>query len=265
MVTTQAYSNREQIFHIAKKPLNSGPLPKKVFIIEDDPDISNLIAHYLTREGYTVGVASNGINGLKQLRKNFQDLLILDLMLPDLNGIEVCKRLRKDSGTSALHILMLTARGEESDKIIGLESGADDYITKPFSPKELVARVKALLRRNGKQEKEVLSTLYRYGPLILDKARHELAVHGKGVRLTAKEFTLLALLLKNKGQVLTRERLLKDVWGYDSDATTRTIEVHIHALRKKIPFLIKAIQTVFSYGYKLKEEGDQELGAGGGS
>jgi len=230
-------------------------MPKKILIIEDDPDISNLIAYYMTREGYTVRVASNGFDGLEQIKHDFPDLLILDLMLPDMDGLEVCKRLR-DSGASALHILMLTARGEESDKITGLALGADDYVTKPFSLQELVARVKALLRRTKQPEKVALSTLYRYGPLVLDNTRHDLTVHGKGVRLTAKEFALLVLLLKNKGRVLDRGRLLEDVWGYDSNTTTRTIEVHIHSLRKKIPFLTKAIQTVFSYGYKLKEDGN---------
>jgi two-component system alkaline phosphatase synthesis response regulator PhoP len=231
-------------------------MPKKILIIEDDPDISNLIAYYMTREGYSVGVAYNGIDGLDLLKRNMPDLLILDIMLPDLDGLEVCKRLRENPDASALHILMLTARGEESDKIIGLASGADDYVTKPFSPQELVARVKALLRRSKQQDKETLSTLYRYGPLVLDNARHDLTVDGRGVRLTAKEFALLALLLKNKGHVLNRGRLLEDVWGYDSHVTTRTIEVHIHSLRKKIPFLTKAIQTVFSCGYKLKEDVD---------
>jgi len=232
-------------------------MPKKVLIIEDDPDISSLIAQYLTSEGYAVGVASSGIAGLEQLKRNLPDLLILDLLLPDVDGLEVCKRLRGDPDSAALHILMLTARGEESDKIVGLTSGADDYVTKPFSPHELVARVKALLRRGKQTKKELRSTLYRYGPLVLDSARHELTVHGKGVRLTAKEFALLALLLENKGQVLTRKRLLEDIWGYGSNTTTRTIEVHIHALRKKITFLNDAIQTVFSYGYKLKEDGNK--------
>jgi two-component system alkaline phosphatase synthesis response regulator PhoP len=233
-------------------------MPKKILIIEDDPDISNLIAYYMTREGYSVGVGYNGTDGLEQLKRNMPDLLILDIMLPDLDGLEICKRLRENSDASALHILMLTARGEESDKIIGLASGADDYVTKPFSPQELVARVKALLRRSKQQEKEILSTIYRYGPLVLDNARHDLTVDGRGVRLTAKEFALLALLLKNKGRVLNRGRLLEDVWGYDSHMTTRTIEVHIHSLRKKIPFLTSAIQTVFSCGYKLKEDGNVE-------
>jgi DNA-binding response OmpR family regulator len=175
-------------------------------------------------------------------------------MLPEMDGLEVCKRLRADPKTSVLPIIMLTAKGEESDKIVGLELGADDYVTKPFSPKELVARVKALLRRSERREEEALS--YRYGPLSVDVTRHEVRASGKEIQLTAKEFSLLLQLLKNKGRVLTREILLDTVWGYDSDVTTRTVDVHIRRLREKIPLLGEAIVTVKSYGYKLKDESD---------
>jgi DNA-binding response OmpR family regulator len=231
---------------------------KKIFIVEDDPDIVDLLVHYLTREGYTVGTASDGRSGMHQIRGNPPDLLILDLMLPELDGLEICKALRSNPDSSALPILMLTAKAEETDKIIGLELGADDYMTKPFSPKELVARVKTLLRRSKRQEKESPSTPYKYGPLVLDEARHEIKVHGREVRLTAKEFGLLTRLLKSKGRVLTREALLETVWGYDANVTTRTVDVHIRRLREKIPFLSEAIETVMSYGYKLKEREDQE-------
>ncbi|HUK56217.1 MAG TPA: response regulator transcription factor [Nitrospiria bacterium] len=232
-------------------------MPKKVLIIEDDPDTSSLVAHYLKQEGYSVGTASDGVMGLKQVRKNSPDLLILDIILPHMDGFEVCKKLRQDAATSRLPILMLTALGEESDKVVGLELGTDDYVTKPFSPKELVARVKGLLRRYEHREIGTLSSFHKYGPLILDEARQSVKVNGQGVRLTAKEFALLAQLLKRKGRVLTRQMLLETVWGYESQVTTRTIEVHIYGLRQKIPFLTKAIQTVVSSGYKLLDEGNQ--------
>jgi DNA-binding response OmpR family regulator len=232
---------------------------KKIFVIEDDPDIVKLIGHYLGREGYLVGTESDGARGLERIRESPPDLLILDLMLPELDGLEVCKKLRSDSKTSGLPILILTAKGEESDRIIGLELGADDYVTKPFSPKELVARVKALLRRSRRADRaEPPSTVFQYGPLVLDEGRHEVRVGRNEVHLTAKEFGLLLRLLKNKGRVLTREALLETVWGYDANVTTRTVDVHIRRLREKIPFLAGAIETVMSYGYKLKQEGGDD-------
>jgi two-component system alkaline phosphatase synthesis response regulator PhoP len=229
-------------------------MPKKIVVIEDDQDITRLVTHYLTKEGYTVKSFLDGIRGLKFFKEERPDLVILDLMLPEMDGLEVCKRLRADPKTSTLPIIVLTAKGEETDKIVGLELGADDYVTKPFSPKELVARVKALLRRSERQVEE--SPSYRYGPILLDVTRHEVRVSSKGIQLTAKEFSLLLQLLKNKGRVLTRGTLLDTVWGYDSDVTTRTVDVHIRRLREKIPFLTGAIVTVKSYGYKLKDEGD---------
>ncbi len=229
-------------------------MPKKIILIEDEQDITKLVTHYLTKEGFTVKSSLDGIKGLQLVRHEKPDLVILDLMLPEMDGLEICKRLRADPKTSALPIIVLTAKGEESDKIVGLELGADDYVTKPFSPKELVARVKALFRRSERQVEG--STHYRYGQISLDVARHEVKVGGKEIQLTAKEFSLLVQLLKNKGRVLTRETLLDTVWGYDSDVTTRTVDVHIRRLREKIPFLSEAIVTVKSYGYKLKDEGD---------
>src|SRR5579862_6150146 len=157
-------------------------MPEKVLIVEDDPSISNIVSFYLTGEGYHVGVASDGAKGLKQVRETLPDLLILDVRLPELDGLEVCKILRRDSYTTALPILMLTAMAEESDKILGLELGADDYLTKPFSPKELVGRVKALLRRCEPQEREPSSSVYRYGPLIMNEAHHDIKVDGKDIR-----------------------------------------------------------------------------------
>jgi two-component system alkaline phosphatase synthesis response regulator PhoP len=229
-------------------------MPKRILIVEDDPDIAKLIANYLTREGYGVSTAPDGASGLKLAKGSPLDLLILDLMLPEIDGLEVCKALRGNPGTAALPILMLTAKGEESDRIVGLELGADDYVTKPFSPKELVARVKALLRRSERPEKSPAT--YTYGPLVLDETRHDVKLNGKEVRLTAKEFGLLAHLLKSRGRVLTREMLLENIWGYDANVSTRTVDVHIRRLREKIPILNKAIITVMSHGYKLREETD---------
>ncbi len=227
-------------------------MSKKLVVIEDDQDITRLVTHYLTKEGYAVKSSQDGIRGLQLIKQEKPDLVILDLMLPEMDGLEVCKRLRADPKTSALPIIVLTAKGEESDKIVGLELGADDYVTKPFSPKELVARVKALFRRSERQVEE--STHHRYGQISLDVARHEVRVKDEEIKLTAKEFSLLVQLLKNKGRVMTREVLLDKVWGYDSDVTTRTVDVHIRRLREKIPLLSEAIVTVKSYGYKLKDE-----------
>jgi len=223
----------------------------KVTIIEDDPDIAGLVEHYLAAEGFKVSHLKDGAEGLKRVKAMPPDLVILDLMLPGLDGLDVCKALRANPATSALPILMLTAKGEESDKVIGLELGADDYLTKPFSPKELVARVKSLLRRKARQEPAV--PVYTYKELRLDQERHEVTFKGKDVQLTAKEFALLQQLLENPGRVLTRQTLLDRVWGYQSDVTTRTVDVHIRRLREKIPMLIDMILTVKSLGYKLKD------------
>jgi len=223
----------------------------KVLIIEDDRDISGLIDHCLSAEGFRVSVAADGAEGLKRAKATPPDLLILDLMLPSLDGLDVCKALRAAPATAALPIIMLTAKGEESDKVIGLELGADDYLTKPFSPKELVARVKSLLRR--KTRHEGAAPVYIYKELRLDRDRHEVTHRGKEVQLTAKEFALLQQLLENPGRVLTRQALLDRVWGYQADVTTRTVDVHVRRLREKIPLLTDAIQTVKSLGYKLKE------------
>jgi len=225
---------------------------KKILIIEDEKDIINLLTHYLEKEGFQVHSAFDGVSGLQSARAEKPDLVLLDLMLPQMDGLEVCKKLRTLPETAAVPVIMLTAKSEDSDKIVGLELGADDYVTKPFSPKELTARIKALLRRSQRHEEDRPS--YQYGLLQVDVARHTVKADKKEVRLTAKEFGLLVHLLKNKGRVLTRDTLLDHVWGYDSDVTTRTVDVHIRRLREKIPFLSGAIVTVLSHGYKLRDE-----------
>ena len=224
---------------------------KKILIVEDEKDILHLVQFYLEKEGYRTCTAVTGLEGLKLAKSEHPDLVILDLMLAELDGLEVCKQIRADPRTSRLPIIMLTAKAEESDTIVGLELGADDYVTKPFSPKALVARVKALLRRveRGQDGPSRLT----YGPVVMDLSRHEVTSEGQEIALTAKEFGLLEHLLRNPGRVLTRDALLNTVWGYDYYGTTRTVDVHVRRLKQKIPSLNEAITSIKSLGYKLKE------------
>ncbi|HET9961656.1 MAG TPA: response regulator transcription factor [Nitrospiraceae bacterium] len=231
--------------------MSSGP-PKKILIVEDEKDILQLVKLYLEKEGFRTITAMTGSDALRQVKAERPDLMILDLMLPEMDGLEVCKKIRLNSDTALLPIVMLTAKAEESDTVIGLELGADDYVTKPFSPKALVARVKALLRRLDRNAGEPRSTYY-YGPLAVDSSRHEARIDGREVSLTAKEFGLLEHLLRNIGRVLTRDVLLNAVWGYDYYGTTRTVDVHVRRLKQKIPLLEDAIVSVKSLGYKLRE------------
>ena len=224
--------------------MSSSPVThKKILIVEDEKDILQLVKLYLEKEGFRTVSAMNGMEGLRQVKAEQPDLIILDLMLPEMDGPEVCKRIRLNQDTALLPILMLTAKAEESDTVIGLELGADDYVTKPFSPKALVARVKALLRRLERTANSP-QTQYRYGPLSVDLSRHEVRVEGQEVPLTAKEFGLLEHLLRNVGRVLTRDVLLNAAWGYDYYGTTRTVDVHVRRLKQKIPFLNDAIVSL---------------------
>lgn len=226
-------------------------MSKKILIIEDDKDIAQLLRHYLEKENFQTEITTTGTLGLKQALLN-PSLIILDLMLPEMDGLDVCKELRRNPKTDEIPIIILTAKGEETDKIVGLELGADDYITKPFSPKEVVARVKALLRRTGKHTSK--EKVYTYGNLTLDTERHEISFDGKAVELTTKEFALLENLLRHKGKVKSREALLNEVWGEDYYGTSRTVDVHIRKIREKIPQLSEDIVTVKNLGYKLKEK-----------
>ena len=225
----------------------------RVLIVEDDTDIAALIAHYLDKAGHAAEVVHEGGRALTVAREAPPDLIILDLMLPGLGGLDVCKALRADNRTTAVPIVMLTARGEESERILGLDSGADDYVVKPFSPNELMARVRALLRRaspQGPAKERVL----RCGPISLDIERHTVTDHGDVVRLTAKEFLLLRYFLEHRGRVLSRDRLLSDVWDYQYPGATRTVDVHVRRLREKLPYLEQALVTVQQFGYKLAEQ-----------
>jgi DNA-binding response OmpR family regulator len=222
----------------------------KILVVEDDPDIAELIRHYLQKGGHSVHCLASGAGVLPRLRTNPADLVILDLMLPGLDGMGVCQAMRNDPATAGIPVIMLTARGEEADRVAGLELGADDYVTKPFSPKELSARVTALLRRTSRPS---FSGVLQYGGITIDPDRHAVTSGGDEVRLTAKEFLLLQYLVLHRGRVLSRDLLLTDVWGYQYTGGTRTVDVHIRRLREKLPPLGAAIQTIKQFGYKLAE------------
>ena len=224
----------------------------QILVVEDDPDIADLIRHYLEKSGHAVQVLGSGGAVLPKVRGERPDLIVLDLMLPGLDGLMVCQALRSDPLTAAIPIIMVTARGDEADRIAGLELGADDYVTKPFSAKELVARVSALLRRT--QRLDPAEPVVRYRTITIDSARHVVTVDGREVRLTAKEFLLLLYLVQHRGRVLSRDLLLTDVWGYQYTGGTRTVDVHIRRLREKVPVLTDAIETIKQFGYKLVDD-----------
>jgi two-component system alkaline phosphatase synthesis response regulator PhoP len=229
-------------------------LRKKILIVEDDEDIALSLKYNFEREGgYVVEVAPTGERGLELASRGF-DLVILDLTLPDMDGLSVCTALRRGRGPADVPVIMLTARVEESDKIVGLEIGADDYVTKPFSIKELVARARALLRRaeaRGSAPED--RAVYADDALRLDPAARELRVHGRPVELTRKEFDLLAALIAGRGRVLTREQLLQKVWGYEYFGETRTVDVHVRRLRKKLGAAAQErIETIIGVGYRFR-------------
>jgi DNA-binding response OmpR family regulator len=223
-----------------------------VLVVEDDRDIAELVQRYLVRAGFAVEVLSSGGEALAALAAQPPDFLILDLMLPQVDGLELCRAARANARTAAIPIIMLTAKGEESDRIVGLELGADDYVTKPFSPSELVARVRALLRRTRREP--AAASIVTYGPVVLDVERHTVLLDGQPAALTAKEFLLLSYLLAHRGRVLSRDTLLTDVWGYTYTGGTRTVDVHVRRLREKLPPLASALVTVKQFGYKLLEQ-----------
>ena len=224
-----------------------------ILVVEDDLDIAQLITRYLTRAGHHVEQIASGAAVLPRVRREPADLMVLDVMLPGIDGLQICRMLRADPETASMPVIMLTARADESDRVGGLEIGADDYVTKPFSPKELTARVAALLRRSGHGAPASPTTL-RYGSIVIDAARHVVSDDGREVKLTAKEFLLLQYLMQHRGRVLSRDLLLSDVWGYHYTGGTRTVDVHIRRLREKIPLLTDAIETIKQFGYKLAEQ-----------
>jgi DNA-binding response OmpR family regulator len=228
----------------------------RILVVEDDPDIADLLRRYLERANHDVEVLAQGDSAIPRLRERLPDLLILDRMLPGADGLEICRLVRATPTMADLPVMMVTARAEESDRIVGLELGADDYITKPFSAKEVVARVNALLRRSTRataasspgRTGRVLS----YGDIRMDLEQHVVTVDGRDVRFTAKEFLLLQYFLEHRGRVLSRDLMLTDVWGYQYTGGSRTVDVHVRRLREKVPALAEAIETVKQFGYKLR-------------
>lgn len=227
----------------------------KILVVDDESHIVELVRFNLESNGYSVVEASDGKEALARAKEELPDLILLDLMLPVIDGTEVCKKLKSDSSTEAIPIIMLTAKSDEMDKIIGLEIGADDYITKPFSLRELLARVKAVLRRRTDIKIKEIDKILRVEDLVIDEEKHEVLKRGEKLDLTLKEFELLNILAKNRGKVLSRNYLLDEIWGYDYFGETRTVDVHIRHLRKKIedddknP---KYIETIRGVGYKLR-------------
>ncbi len=219
-----------------------------ILIVDDEANIIQLVKMYFEREGFKILSAGDGISALKVLKENQPALMVLDVMLPGMDGFEICKKVRGEN--NSLPILMLTARDEDIDKILGLELGADDYLTKPFNPRELVARVKAILRRASPAENSSQEVLH-IGDLVLDPARREVRVDGVLITLRTQEFEVLAVLLRHKGLVLTREQLLSKAWGFDFAGETRTVDVHIAQLRQKLVNSQLKIETVTGIGYKL--------------
>jgi two-component system, OmpR family, alkaline phosphatase synthesis response regulator PhoP len=223
----------------------------RILIVEDSADIADLVAHYLQRAGHDVDRLASGSAVTTRVRATRPDLIVLDLMLPGMDGLAVCQALRSNAATAATPIIMLTARSEEKERVHGLELGADDYVTKPFSPKELVARVGALLRRLERPAPRPARV--QYGPITVDADRHQVACGQREVRLTAKEFLLLQYLIEHRGRVLSRDLLLTDVWGYHYTGGTRTVDVHVRRLREKLPFLETALVTIKQFGYRLDD------------
>jgi DNA-binding response OmpR family regulator len=227
-------------------------MARRALVVEDDPDIVELLVHYLSADGWTVDALADGRRALERARAAGYQLVILDLQLPGMDGLALCAELRREPATRDLPIVMLTARGDEADRIVGLEMGADDYVVKPFSPKELVARVRALFRRLDR--KPSTDEPLVFGALHVDHARHTVRWGDRPVRLTAKEFALLVALLEARGRVLSRQALLEEVWGYSYAEGTRTVDVHVRRLREKIPELAPSILTVKTLGYRLSDE-----------
>jgi two-component system phosphate regulon response regulator PhoB len=223
----------------------------KILVVDDEPDALELIAFNLKNAGLEVLTAENGDQALRLARAQLPDLILLDLMLPEVDGLEVCKILRRDAATSAIPIIMVTAKAAEMDRVLGLELGADDYVTKPFSPRELVLRVKNLLRR--RQAAETPTDRISVGDLSIDIPRHLVTVQGRAVELTATEFRLLSVLAQRRGRVQSREQLLRDVWNYDTAIDTRTVDTHMRRLREKLGPAARYLDTVRGVGYRFIE------------
>jgi phosphate regulon transcriptional regulator PhoB len=224
----------------------------RILVVDDEPDALDLIDFNLKAAGYDVVTAGDGAEALKKARAVLPELILLDVMLPEVDGMEVCKALRRDPSTADIPIIMLTAKAAEIDRIIGLELGADDYVTKPFSPRELVLRVKKILRRN--QSSREKSDQFNFGDLSIDIPRHTVTLSGKRIDLTDTEFRLLTVLAERRGRVQSRDQLLRDVWEYDSLIDTRTVDTHMRRLREKLGSAAKYLDTVRGVGYRFVED-----------
>jgi len=232
--------------------------PGRVLVIEDEQDVAELIRYNLAKEGYEVRVIANGVDGLKQARESRPDMILLDIMVPQLNGWEVCRRLKQEPDTREVPVIMVTGRVEEGDKVLGFEMGADDYVTKPFSPRELLARMRAVIRRGKSAESPGRRIHLKAGQLEIDRHRFEVTIKGQRVELTPKEFELLAALVGNPGRVFGREELLDLVWGEDGFVEPRTVDVHVARLRAKFVAArlpAPGLETVRGVGYRFREPG----------
>ncbi|MDP8264180.1 MAG: response regulator transcription factor [Candidatus Aceula lacicola] len=227
-------------------------LNKNILIVEDDKDISKLVRYNLEKAGFNCKAVITGEDAIDILDSESIDLVLLDIMLPKMDGLETCKQIKQDKATASIPIVMLTAKGEEVDRVLGFELGADDYIVKPFSPRELVLRVKAILKRgvSEKDTKEILG----FKDLVVDKPRHKVKIKDKEIKLTSMEFKLLEVFLLRNGRVQSRDQLLEDVWELSTDVTTRTVDTHIKRLRQKLGKYGKLIETVRGYGYRLNTD-----------
>ena len=223
-------------------------MTKKVFIVEDEPDLRDTLQYNFENEGFKVKSFPNGESFLETIKNDKPNLVILDLMLPGISGLDVCRELRMNEVYENVSVVMLTAKSEEIDRIVGFELGADDYVTKPFSVRELILRVKVLLK---KRSDDIDQNLLEFGPIAMNLDAHDVSVEGKNILLTALEFKLLKHLLKRKGRVQTRDQLLGDVWGYSSEVTTRTVDTHIKRLREKLGKPGELIQTIRGVGYRF--------------
>jgi DNA-binding response OmpR family regulator len=226
---------------------------KKALVVEDDPNIAKLVQYNLEKNGFTVTVAPAGEDALEIVSKKNFDIVLLDIMLPGIDGLEVCKQIKKKPQYTGVPVIMLTAKGEEVDRIVGFELGVDDYIVKPFSPRELILRIKAILKRAHRKE-ETLSEFIHFGKISVDIARHVVTLNKKELELTPIEFNLLVLFIRRKGRVQSREVLLSEVWNIDSDITTRTVDTHVKRLRQKLGKIGDLIETVRGFGYKMVDE-----------
>jgi two-component system phosphate regulon response regulator PhoB len=227
-------------------------MSERILIVDDEPDIVELLEYNLRQSGYAIVTARDGASALAEVRRQRPDLILLDLMLPDISGTEVCRRLRKDAATESIPIMMITARGEEIDRVVGFELGADDYITKPFSPREIVLRVQAVLRR-AKPKGEPKNERLEIGALEIDVPRHKVTVEGEEIGLTALEFKLLLDLASRRGRVQSRDALLERVWGYAPGIETRTVDTHVKRLREKLAVARDYIETVRGVGYRMRD------------